>query len=422
MSEIWVRGKGPLKGKVRIQGSKNAALPIMAAAVLHEGKTVLHNCPKIADVFQMEKILQSLGGKTEWKDHTLQLDCTKIREYRIPREEAETMRSSILFLGSVLARCGKIRISHPGGCTIGKRPIDLHLETMKRMGARIKETKEEIIGECTEGLSGTHIVFPISSVGATENALLAAVTAKGETLLENCAREPEIWHLCHFLQYLGAEIKGIGTDKIWIRRAGALRDAEYTIPSDRIVAGTCLYAAAATRGEITLENVNEKELDAVLSVYEKMGGQWESRSGTLRANAAGICCPLEKVATSPYPGFPTDMQSVLMTVLLTIPGISRIEEQIFENRFHVAKELMRMGGKIKTKGNQAVIYGGGKLRGSRVQAQELRGGAALVVAGLSAEGESIIEHAEYIQRGYEKMDQLFGQLGARIEIREQVEK
>ena len=290
------------------------------------------------------------------------------------------------------------------------------------MGAKIRETEGEICGECPEGLSGAHIRFPISSVGATENALLAGVTARGETLLENCAREPEIQHLCCFLQAMGAEIRGIGTGKIWMRRAAALRDVEYTIPSDRIVAGTCLYAAAATRGQISLKDVDPREMRSVLTVYEKMGGQWEMRSGTLRANAAGIRFPVEKVSTMPYPGFPTDMQSILMAVLLTVPGESRIEETIFEKRFQIVEELEKMGGRVTVSGRQAVISGGRQLTGAAVCARELRGGAALVVAGLSAQGESVVKHAEYIERGYEHPDQLFGQLGAVIRIREQVEK
>ena len=221
-----MRGNGPLEGEVKVQGSKNAALPMMAAAVLHEGVTVLHNCPRIADVFEMEAILQSLGVKTAWKDHTLMMDCKKIRESGIPGEETRTMRSSILLLGSMLGRCKRIRIGYPGGCTIGARPVNLHLEAMKKMGAEIRETEGEICGECPEGLSGAHIRFPISSVGATENALLAGVTARGETLLENCAREPEIQHLCCFLQERSGcgELRHCGMWNIRSRPTGSLRE------------------------------------------------------------------------------------------------------------------------------------------------------------------------------------------------------
>lgn len=410
-----MRGNGPLEGEVKVQGSKNAALPMMAAALLHEGVTVLHNCPRIADVFEMEEILQSLGVKTAWKDHTLTLDCKKIRESGIPGEETRTMRSSILLLGSMLGRCKRIRIGYPGGCTIGARPVNLHLEVMKKMGAEIRETEGEICGECPEGLSGTHIRFPISSVGATENALLAGVMARGETLLENCAREPEIQHLCYFLQAMGAEIRGIGTGKIWMRRAAALRDVEYTIPSDRIVAGTCLYAAAATRGQISLKDVDPQEMRSVLTVYEKMGGQWEMRSGTLRANAAGIRFPVEKVSTMPYPGFPTDMQSMFMAALSISQGCSILEETIFENRFQVVDELKKMGADIHVIGRRAMVCGVKKLQGAVVEAKELRGGAALLLAGLSADGDTYIKNDVFIRRGYENIVRDLKLLGAKIE-------
>ena len=395
-----MRGNGPLEGEVKVQGSKNAALPMMAAAVLHEGRTVLHNCPRIADVFEMEAILRSMGVKTAWSGHTLELDCNKICETGIPGEETRTMRSSILLLGSMLGRCKRIRIGYPGGCTIGARPVDLHLDAMKKMGVLIRETEGEICGECPEGLSGAHIHFPISSVGATENALLAGVTARGETLLENCALEPEIMHLCHFLQAMGAEIRGIGTRKIWMRRAAALRDVEYTIPTDRIVAGTCLYAAAATRGQIGLKDVDPQEMKSVLRVYEKMGGQYEWKSGKLIANGAGIQFSVPFLETEAYPGFPTDLQSPLLAVLATVPGISRIRENIFENRFKICSELTKMGAHIEVRGSEVKICGS-RLKGCRLRAEELRGGAALVIAALAADGESVIEGVPFIRRGYE---------------------
>lgn len=418
MGEIWIDGGYPLQGTVKIQGSKNVVLPMMAASILHEGITILHNCPRIADVFKMEKILQGLGVKTEWKGHTMKLDCRKIQTVQVDQEDAKSMRSSILLLGSMLARMGEIAIGYPGGCTIGKRPIDLHLDALKQMGANIEEREQELLGCCFDGLKGCHIVFPMSSVGATENALLAAVAAKGETLLENCAKEPEICHLCKFLQGMGAEIRGVGTGTIWIRKAAAFRDVEYVVPTDRIVAGTCLYAAAATRGTIELENVNPQEMEAVLSVYEKMGGQWENRSGTLKADAAGIRYPIGKISTSPYPGFPTDMQSVLMAVLLTIGGESVIEERIFEDRFQAAEEFKKMGAVIQIEKKTARISGGYPLHGARVQARELRGGAALLIAGMTARGETIVENPQYIERGYEQPILLFENMGARIKIRE----
>ena len=422
MGEIWIDGSIPLSGRVQIQGSKNAALPMMAAALLHDGVTVLHRCPRIADVYAMEKILISLGVKTSWEQHTLTLDCRKINGNEITGRYAQSMRSSVILMGSMLSRMHKVQIVYPGGCTIGKRPIDLHLKVFQSMGVKIEEEMGKLTASCGVRMQGTEIEFPFSSVGATENGLLAAVKAKGITRLKNCAMEPEIYHLCRFLQAMGAEIRGIGTRELEIRGVQVLRNVEFTVPADRIVAGTYLFAAAATRGSVELLGAPVEEMKTVLCIYEKMGGQWEIRSGTLRANAAGIRFPVEQVCTMPYPGFPTDMQSILMSVLLTVPGESRIEERIFEKRFQIVDELRKMGGRITVTGRQAVVCGGRKLTGTTVCARELRGGAALVVAGLSAQGESVVKHAEYIERGYERPDQLFGQLGAVIRIREQVEE
>ena len=252
MGEIWIDGEIPLSGQVQIQGSKNAALPMMAAALLHDGVTVLHRCPRIADVYAMEKILISLGVKTSWEQHTLTLDCRKIKGSEITGVYAESMRSSVILMGSMLSRMKKVRIVYPGGCTIGKRPIDLHLKVFQAMGVRIEEDNGVLLASCEARMKGTDIEFPFSSVGATENGLLAAVKAKGITRLKNCAAEPEIYHLCHFLQAMGAEIRGIGTRELEIRGVQALRNVEYTVPADRIVAGTYLFAAAATRGIVEL--------------------------------------------------------------------------------------------------------------------------------------------------------------------------
>ena len=399
-------------------GIENAALPMMAAAVLHEGVTVLHNCPRIADVFEMEAILQSLGVKTAWKDHTLMMDCKKIRESGIPGEETRTMRSSILLLGSMLGRCKRIRIGYPGGCTIGARPVNLHLEAMKKWERRSGRRRERSVGNVRRDFPAHISVsrFPVWELRKMHS--LRALQREGKRFWKIVPGNRRFSIFVVFYRRWGRRSGGIGTGKIWMRRAAALRDVEYTIPSDRIVAGTCLYAAAATRGQISLKDVDPREMRSVLTVYEKMGGQWEMRSGTLRANAAGIRFPVEKVSTMPYPGFPTDMQSILMAVLLTVPGESRIEETIFEKRFQIVEELEKMGGRVTVSGRQAVISGGRQLTGAAVCARELRGGAALVVAGLSAQGESVVKHAEYIERGYEHPDQLFGQLGAVIRIRD----
>ena len=421
LGKYYIKGGKPLLGEVKIQGSKNAVLPMMAAALLHEGTTILHNCPQILDVYQMEKILQSLGAVTEWNGHTLTICCEKITGTYISQEDACSMRSSVILMGSLLSRNQKVSIGFPGGCTIGRRPIDLHLMVLQQMGAEIQiienEQKGEWIKASVKGrLTGQSVCFPISSVGATEQAILAAVLAKGTTILRNCAREPEIIHLCEFLQAMGAEIGGIGTENIWIRGVSILRDVEYMVPTDRIVAGTYLYGCAATRGKITLINPPVEEMAAVLRVYEKMGGQWAYKNGKLLADASKICKPIE-IETDCYPGFPTDMQSVLLATLLTIPGESRVKEKIFENRFQTVSEFIRMNAEVKIRGEEALVRGKTGLKGSNVVAKELRGGAALIVAGLAAEGITIISNSHFVERGYVNIVTNIQNLGGQIKIK-----
>ena len=422
MGEIWIDGSIPLSGKVQIQGSKNAALPMMAAALLHDGVTVLHRCPRIADVYAMEKILISLGVKTSWDQHTLTLDCRKIKGSEITGKYAQSMRSSVILMGSMLSRMHKVKIAYPGGCTIGKRPIDLHLKVFQAMGAQIEEEMGNLTALCNGRMQGTEITFPFSSVGATENGLLAAVKAKGITRLKNCAAEPEIYHLCRFLQAMGSEIRGIGTRELEVRGVQALRNVEFTVPTDRIVAGTYLFAAAATRGIVELLDAPVEEMGAVLRIYEKMGGQWERNSVKLKADARRIRYPVSDVETACYPGFPTDMQSILMSVLLTVEGESRITERIFEDRYKIVPQLRKMGGCVWINGREAFIRGGHKLTGTRVEAEELRGGAALVVAGLAAEGRTVIGNSCYVERGYENIGYDLSCLGGKIQIKEQVSR
>lgn len=417
MGEIWIEGGKPLCGQVKVQGSKNAVLPMIAAAVLHEGEIRLDNCPELSDVYHMEKIVRSLGAKTRWEGSSLILDCSTILDSVIGKEDAESMRASVLFMGSLLSRTGSVKIAPPGGCVIGKRPIDLHLHILEAMGAAI-ESKDGIYHIHVSGrLKGVEYTFPFVSVGATENAILSAVRAKGISILKNCAMEPEILHLCELLQAMGAEIRGVGTRELWIRGVGIFRNARIRVPADRIVAGTWLYAAAATRGNVELEDAYVPEMRAVLEVYEKMGGQWDYNSGKLRADSRNIRNPISLVETDCYPGFPTDMQSILAAVLLTIPGESRIREKIFENRFRVMEEFARMGGKVKIQEKDACIQGGNPLTGTQVCAGDLRGGAALIVAALAAKGTTVIKNLQYIERGYEHLDFVLGRLGAEIAIR-----
>lgn len=413
MDEIHVIGGKCLHGNITVQGSKNTVLPLMAGALLYRGINVLKACPRITDVFYMEEILRALGAETWWEDHDLYLDCTHADGSHVPEIYSGRMRSSIILLGPILARNQQAEIGYPGGCVIGKRPVDLHLYVLRRFGAEIKEEEKKITVSCKK-LCGTEIVFSKRSVGATEQAILCATLSKGTTTLRNCAREPEIVWLCRFLNAMGAKIEGAGEDCICIEGTEKLCGTKMQIPADRIVTGTYLCAAAATRGHIVIENAPEGELDTFLQVYRKMGGQYEWNSGKLVADGSRVRFPVSMTETAAYPGFPTDLQSLLMAVLATIPGKSCILESVFEDRFKITGELNRMGAEIRTEGRKAWIRGTSDLQGGYLQAQELRGGAALVVAALAARGESIVEGYSFICRGYEDIVQDISDLGGKI--------
>ena len=410
---IFIEGGHQLKGNIRIQGSKNAALPMMAASLLHRGISVLKGCPRIADVFCMEEILQKLGAVTWWEDHDLYLDCTAANKTEVPFSFTGRMRSSVILLGALLARNGKGSLGYPGGCVIGKRPIDMHLLVLRRLGVKILDEEGNLTATCAK-LKGTKVSFPKRSVGATQQGILGAVLAQGETILENCACEPEISWLCRYLRTMGAKIAGDGTGKICIQGVESLNSGCIVVPPDRIVAGTYICAAAITRSEITLANWPEGELDSFLEVYRKMGGQYKGNSGKLIVNGKNVHSPVELIETGAYPGFPTDLQSQIMAVLATINGRSCIRENIFEDRYKAAVELRRMGADIRIYGCEAVIYGGRRLQGTHVKARELRGGAALMLGALAAEGVTVLEGYSYIQRGYEHICQDLKQLGAAV--------
>lgn len=412
MDEIHVIGGNCLHGNITVQGSKNTVLPLMAGALLYRGINVLKACPRITDVFYMEEILRALGAETWWEDHDLYLDCTHADGSHVPEIYSGRMRSSIILLGPILARNQQAEIGYPGGCVIGKRPVDLHLYVLRRFGAEIKEEEKKITVSCKK-LCGTEIVFSKRSVGATEQAILCATLSKGTTTLRNSAREPEIVWLCRFLNAMGAKIEGAGEDCICIEGTEKLCGTKMQIPADRIVTGTYICAAAATRGHIVIENAPEGELDTFLQVYRKMGGQYEWNSGKLIADGSRVCFSLPFLETEVYPGFPTDLQSPLLAVLATVPGKSIIKENIFENRFKVCHELRKMGADIRVDGNTAIVCGG-KLHGNCVYAEELRGGAALLVAALAAEGSSVIRDCSFIRRGYEDIGGDFKKLGGLI--------
>lgn len=399
MNEIKITGGIPLKGEVRIQGSKNAALPMMAAALLNKGTTALLRCPRIEDVFLMEKILRKLGAGTKWEKDTLIIQADSIECSRVDRSLGEKMRSSIVLLGSLLGRCKEAEVPYPGGCVIGARPIDLHLSALRSLGAEFSE-EEGILKARSSGISGGEFCFPKYSVGATQNAVLAAVLARETTVLKGCSREPEVVWLCRFLNQAGARISGIGTSCLCIQGVKELRDTEFQIPADRIAAGTYVCASAATRGEGVLLDAPVREMGALLLAYEKIGGQYTYKSGKLSLCSFQAVKPVGVLQTRPYPGFPTDLQSVFMAVLALSQGESFLTENIFEDRFKTVSQLQKMGADIEICRNTAHIRGG-RLFGARVEARELRGGAALVVAGLGAQGETRVENRGFIERGYE---------------------
>lgn len=405
-----MNGGTPLSGTVRIQGSKNSVLPMMAASVLHEGVTVLRGCPHIADVYFMAEILKCLGAQVVWEGPNLYIDAENIHGAVIPAIYGVQMRSSITLMGSLMGRMGFCEMPFPGGCVIGRRPIDIHIRVLQSMGAYVEE-KEGVLKAAQKKREGFCYRFEKKSVGATENAIMAAVRLSGTTFLSGCSTEPEITWLCRFLKEMGAKIQGDGTENLRIEGVNRLRDTIFDVPADRIVAGTYLLAGAATRGKITLTHAPLGEMGAILDAYEKMGGQYEARSGTLIADSAGVACPLTYVETDVYPGLPTDLQSQLMAVLAGIPGASHIRETIFEDRFKIVSQLTLMGAQIVADGRDAWIEGTSGLCGAQVHARELRGGAALVVAALSAKGETCILNRHYIERGYEDICRDISALG-----------
>ena len=413
LDEIHVAGKSSLNGSVFIQGSKNAVLPMMAASLLHRGVSVLKGCPAISDVFCMEEILKNLGAVTWWKGHTLYMDCTQAEKTEIPGHCTRRMRSSVILLAAVLARNHICTMGYPGGCVIGKRPIDLHIQALREMGASIGEEEMKLKALCVK-FQGSLISLKKSSVGATQQVILAAVLAEGETQINGCAKEPEIVWLCRYLRSMGAQITGEGRECICIRGVKELGPGNFRVPPDRIVAGTYICAAAATKSEITLCNAPVEELTAFLDVYREMGGQYQRKSGTLLVNGKRADRPVSCVETEVYPGFPTDLQSPLMAVLAGNSGRSVIREKIFEKRFQTAVQMKRMGAQIEIQEDRAVIEGGRTLLGCPVEAGDLRGGAALILAAMQAEGETCIRRAEVIFRGYEHICEDLESLGCRI--------
>lgn len=418
MSYLEIEGGHGLGGGIRIQGSKNAALPILSAAILHSGITVLHNCPRIIDVKNMLEILKGFGCRVDWEGDALVIDATSFREGRVEEEYAGKMRSSIMLLGSLLGRTGGAWLPYPGGCVIGKRPIDLHLAALKEMGVEIRESESGIEASCQKP-KGAAIRLPFPSVGATENVILLAVLAEGTTVLNNAAREPEIRELCAFLGAMGAKIQGAGGARIVITGVESLHDAEFTIVSDRIVAGTYMLLTAVAGGEAVLKKAPWDQLQSVCDVVGRMGVSCEWQGADVKLVSRRRLRSPGSVKTSPYPGFPTDLQSPLMAALASAKGESQIQETIFEARFKVVEELQKMGADIRVEGQNAKIRGVERLCGARLMAKELRGGAALVLAAAGAKGISRIDGFGYIERGYENIIRDLQALGVVVNLREE---
>ena len=416
MEKLIVKGGNRLVGAVKTSGAKNAVLPIIAASILGTTPSHLDEVPMLEDVHTISEVLKCLGLAVECspEKNVLDIDSTEITSYEAPYELVRTMRASFLVMGPLLARIGKARISMPGGCAIGARPIDIHLKGFEALGVKIEQGHGYIEASAPEGLKGTSIYFDFPSVGATENIMMAASLAEGTTILENVAEEPEIVDLANYLNKMGAKIRGAGTDTIRIEGVDKLHGADYTIIPDRIEAGTYMIAAAMTGGDVIVENVLPEHQKPLIAKLREAGAVVEEDIDKVRVIGKN---PLKAVSikTLPYPGFPTDMQAQMMAMMVIAEGRSKVTETVFENRFMHVVELNRMGAQISTEGRSAVIDGPSKLTGCDVRATDLRAGAAMILAGLVAEGTTRIGDLHHIDRGYENIVAKLKNLGADIE-------
>lgn len=409
---LIIKGKAQLNGKVRVSPAKNSVLKLMVASILADDEVTINGFPKIFDVHVMVELLKKLGAEVHEDEDGLKIVPT-IKKFEADYDLVSKMRASILVLGPLVAKYGKAKVALPGGCNIGHRKIDLHLKGLKMLGAEV-EFESGFISARARRLKGSYIYLPIPSVGATENILMAATLAEGETVIENAAREPEIVDLCTFLKKMGAKIEGEGTSRIIVRGVGGLKGTSHAPIPDRIEAGTFIVAALITNSQVEVENVIPGHLTYFLSKLEEAGAKLEFGTSSIRVLESGRLNGID-VATFPYPGFPTDLQPVIMSLLSLAEGVSVITENIFDNRFLHAEELMRMGAKIEINGKHAIIYGVEKLSGVPVRAMDLRGGAALAVAALAAEGETRIFDPYHIYRGYENFIEKMRCLGCKIE-------
>ena len=414
MDQYVIKGGNPLVGEVEIGGAKNAALAILAAAIMTDETVLIENLPDVRDINVLLEAMQQIGAQTDRIDrHTVKINGSHIGDYSVDYEYIKKIRASYYLLGALLGKYKKAEVPLPGGCNIGSRPIDQHLKGFRAMGADVKIEYGSIMAE-SKHLRGSHIYLDVVSVGATINIMMAASMAEGNTVIENAAKEPHVVDVANFLNSMGANIKGAGTDVIRIKGVEKLHSTEYSIIPDQIEAGTFMFAAAATRGDVTVKNVIPKHLEATTSKLLEIGCEIEELDDAVRV----VCSKglrSTNVKTLPYPGFPTDMQPQITATLALAKGSSIVTESIFENRFKYVDELARMGANIKVEGNTAIIDGVERYTGARVSSPDLRAGAALVIAGLAADGITIVDDIHYIERGYERFDEKLRSLGAEME-------
>lgn len=412
MDKFVIRGGKPLNGAINVSGSKNAVLPVMAAALLARGKSVIRNVPNLRDTRTMAKLLTIIGAEVRFEDGVIEIDAAGANNPEAPYELVKTMRASFYVLGPLTARFGEARISLPGGCAWGPRPVDLHLKGLEKLGAQIDLT-EGYIKTRTSGLKGSAINLAISSVGATGNLLMAAVTAKGETTIENAAREPEIVCLINFLNLMGADIQGGGTDMLTIQGVDVLQPAEIEVIPDRIEAGTFLVAAAALEGEVTVDGINPSQLTSVIENLKKAGANLNVKSNSIIVKG-GVPLNAVDVTTAVYPGYPTDMQAQWIALMSRANGNCTVTDTVYKDRFTHVPELARLGADVVLKDNAAIVKGVSKLKGAPVMSTDIRASASLIIAGLMAEGRTDIHRIYHIDRGYENIEQKLRGIGADI--------
>jgi len=422
MDRIHIKGGARLKGEIAISGAKNAALPLMAASLLSDKPLALTNMPWLADIAFMADILRSLGVEASYArgprlsdGGRLELSAANIASTTADYDIVRKMRASFLVLGPLVARMGHAKVSLPGGCAIGARPVDLHLKAIEALGAAVELAEGYVVVTAPDGLRGARIEFPIVSVGATENTLMAAALADGETVLINAAREPEIDDLGHCLIAMGAKISGLGTSRIVVEGVKSLGGAEHSVLPDRIETGTYAMAVAIAGGEVELVNTRGSLIGTVIPLLESIGTEITETNRGLAIHRNGVRPVAADISTSPFPGFPTDLQAQFMALMATADGVSHIKETIFENRFMHVPELARMGADIKVEGDMATVTGVDRLKGAPVMATDLRASVSLVLAGLAAEGETIVNRVYHLDRGFERLEEKLSGVGAEIE-------